>query len=120
MGDKGDTAVPGDQYADSPEESADSLYTLGYASPETAPLGIAGLLAHYCITTALKLAPAVIVTPMDFIRLPLIAVVGWVYYNEPLDLFTIVGALIVLAANFGNIFVGHRQKTTAATAAPAR
>ena len=83
-------------------------------------VGVAGLLAHYCITTALKLAPAVIVTPMDFVRLPLIAVVGWVYYNEPLDMLTIVGVLIVLAANFGNIFVEHRQKTRTPTAEPQR
>ena len=39
----GNTVVPADR-ADSPDESADVLYTLGYASTETAPLGTAGLL----------------------------------------------------------------------------
>ncbi|MDJ0877939.1 MAG: BLUF domain-containing protein [Halieaceae bacterium] len=40
----GRSAVPGAQGADTPEATADRLYTLGYASTQTAPLGTAGLI----------------------------------------------------------------------------
>ena len=45
--------------------------------------------AHFCLTTALTLAPAAVVIPFDFIRLPAIAVVGLLLYNEPLDGFVL-------------------------------
>ena len=66
-------------------------------------VGCCGLLAHYCITTALKLAPATVVAPLEFLRLPLIAVIGWAVYNEALELAVFIGAAIVFAANFLNI-----------------
>ena len=40
--------------------------------PWLALIGCAGLLAHFCLTTALSLAPATVVVPLDFARLPLI------------------------------------------------
>lgn len=73
-------------------------------------IGCAGLLAHYCITSALKLAPAVIVSPMDFLRLPVMAFIGATFYNEGLNIWVILGALIVFAANFWNIWEEGRQK----------
>lgn len=66
-------------------------------------VAIAGLCAHFCLTTALKLAPAVIVMPMDFARLPVIAVIGLVFYTEPLDAWVFFGAAIIFAANYMNI-----------------
>lgn len=74
-------------------------------------IGCAGLLAHYCITSALKLAPAVIVSPMDFLRLPVMAFIGATFYNEGLNIWVILGALIVFAANFWNIWEEGRHKT---------
>jgi drug/metabolite transporter (DMT)-like permease len=52
-------------------------------------IGIGGLLAHFCITKALQLAPATVVTPIDFCRLPVIAAIGYVFYNEALEIFFI-------------------------------
>ena len=66
-------------------------------------IGIAGLSAHLCLTKSLSLAPASIVMPFDFTRLPLVAIIGMVFYNETLDLFMITGALIILAANYLNL-----------------
>ncbi len=71
--------------------------------PWLALLGGAGVLAHLCLTKALTLAPATVVIPMDFIRLPAIAVVGMVLYAEPLDVYVFLGALVILAANWLNI-----------------
>jgi len=80
------------------------------ALPLVMLIGCAGLLAHYCITSALKLAPAVIVSPMDFLRLPVMAFIGATFYNEGFNVWIILGALIVFAANFWNIWEESRQK----------
>ena len=77
--------------------------------PWLAVIGCAGLLAHFCLTTALKLAPASIVMPIDFTRLPLIAVVGMLFYGEPLSLAVFVGAAIIFAANYLNIRFGQAK-----------
>ena len=66
-------------------------------------IGIAGVVAHLCLTKALTLAPATVVVPMDFIRLPAIALVGMLFDGEPLDLTILLGALVILAANWINL-----------------
>ena len=66
-------------------------------------IGIAGVGAHLCLTKALTLAPATVVIPMDFIRLPAIAVLGMLVYGEPLGLYVLLGALVILAASWINI-----------------
>ncbi len=71
-------------------------------------VGVAGLFAHFCITTALQFAPAVIVSPLDFIRLPLMALIGMLFYNEILDIWVLLGALLVMGGNFLNIYTEHR------------
>jgi drug/metabolite transporter (DMT)-like permease len=74
---------------------------------ESAPwlflVSLAGLLAHFCLTKALSLAPAVVVMPVDFLRLPVIAVIGYLIYGEPVTLVLIAGAAIIISANFINI-----------------
>lgn len=67
-------------------------------------IAIAGLLAHFCLTTALKLAPATVVIPIDFARLPIIAIIGVMFYNEALDPLVLLGATIIFAANYYNIW----------------
>jgi len=68
-----------------------------------AVLGVAGLMAHYCLTSALMVAPAIIVMPLDFLRLPVIAVVGMLLYGEPPDAAVFLGAAVILAANLLNL-----------------
>ncbi len=72
-------------------------------------VSVAGLVAHFCLTKALSLAPAAVVVPVDFARLPAIAVVGLVLYNEPLEGIVIVGALIIFGANYLNIMTETRN-----------
>ena len=76
-------------------------------SLETAPwlvlIGLAGLTAHYCLTHALSLAPAAVVMPIDFARLPMIALVGMLLYNETLDAWVFLGAAVIFVANYYNI-----------------
>jgi len=69
-------------------------------------IGLAGLVAHFCLTKALSIAPASTVVPMDFIRLPLIAGVGALVYQEPLEPWVFVGAAVIFAAIYLNISRG--------------
>jgi drug/metabolite transporter (DMT)-like permease len=71
-------------------------------------IAFCGLAAHFCLTTALSLAPASIVMPMDFVRLPAIAVIGMLFYAEPLTWGVIIGAALIFAANYVNILFTHR------------
>lgn len=66
-------------------------------------IGCAGLFAHLCLTNALTLAPAATVMPIDFARLPVIAVIGAVFYQEPIDIYVICGAIIIVGANYLNL-----------------
>ena len=74
--------------------------------PWLALIGLAGVVAHLCLTTALSLAPASFVVPVDFVRLPLIAVVGAVFYAEPLSLPVFLGGGIILGAIWLNLRAG--------------
>ena len=71
-------------------------------------VGICGLTAHYSLTRALSIAPASVAMPFDYIRLPVIAIVGYLYYDEPLDLFTIFGAAMIIGANYLNLLSGRK------------
>ena len=78
--------------------------------PWVVMVGCAGLLAHTCLTNALAIAPATVVTPMDFLRLPAIAVVGWAFYAEALDAWVFAGAALIFAGNYLNIWTESRSK----------
>jgi drug/metabolite transporter (DMT)-like permease len=69
-------------------------------SPWIAALACGSLFAHYCMTRAFKLADATVVVPIDFMRLPLIAVVGALAYGEPLDPLVFVGAGIIFLGTY--------------------
>ena len=78
--------------------------------PWVVVVGCAGLIAHTCLTNALAVAPATIVVPMDFARLPAIALVGMALYGEPLDGWVLLGAALIFAANYLNIWSEARRK----------
>ncbi len=73
-------------------------------------IGGAGVLAHLSLTSALKLAPASFVAPLDFLRLPLIAVVGALVYAEPLDPFVLAGGAVIFAGIWLNIRAELRSR----------
>jgi drug/metabolite transporter (DMT)-like permease len=73
-------------------------------------IGFAGLLAHFCLTNALSVAPAVIVMPMDFTRLPIIAAIGAIFYAEAMNVWIILGAVVIFSANYFNILAERRAK----------
>lgn len=77
------------------------------AWPWLAGIAVAGLAGHYCLTRALALADATVVVPMDFLRLPLIALVGAALYGEVLDAWVAAGAGVMLLGNYLNVRAGQ-------------
>jgi drug/metabolite transporter (DMT)-like permease len=71
--------------------------------PATIGVGIAGLSSHFCLTNAFRAGDATVVVPFDFLRIPLIALVGWLFYAEPLDLFVFAGAGVIIAGVVWNL-----------------
>ena len=94
----------------------DIAWPTAAALPWVLVIGCAGLAAHFCLTTALSLAPANIVMPIDFIRLPAIAVVAALIYDEALDPWVFAGAAVIFGANYLNLTYGanRQQKSPAA------
>jgi drug/metabolite transporter (DMT)-like permease len=62
-----------------------------------------GMSSHFCMARALTYAEATVVMPMDFLRLPLSALIGFLLYSEQIDLFTAIGATLILAGNLFNL-----------------
>lgn len=79
------------------------------SAPWLVIIGFAGLAAHFCLTSALKLAPATVVMPIDFARLPVIALIGWLLYQERLELAVVLGGALILMANWINIRASVRE-----------
>lgn len=63
-------------------------------------VGVGSYTAHYCLTRAVKIADASVVVGIDFIRLPLIALVGAAAYGEALDPLVFVGAAVIFAGTY--------------------
>jgi drug/metabolite transporter (DMT)-like permease len=66
-------------------------------------IGAGAFWAHYCMTQAMKLVDAMVAVPIDFIRLPMIAVVGALAYGEPFDPMVIAGAAVIFAGTYYSI-----------------
>jgi len=75
-------------------------------------IAICGTVSHYCFASAMRYADATVVVPMDFLRVPLTAMAGWLIYSERLDIFTGLGAALILIGNMLNLKqpVGRLQR----------
>ncbi|MGL6111163.1 MAG: DMT family transporter, partial [Rubrivivax sp.] len=74
-----------------------------------------GTFSHYCMARAMMHADATMVVPMDFLRVPLSALAGWLVYREAIDLYTVAGAVLILAGNLLNL---KRRPDAPTSAAP--
>ncbi len=59
-------------------------------------LAISGTLSQYCLSRALQVGETIQVITLDFMRVPLIAVLGWALYNEPIDIWVLLGSLVIM------------------------
>src|SRR5436190_5347545 len=78
-------------------------------------IAVCGTYSHYCMTRALQHAEATTIVPMDFLRVPLSALAAWLVYAEAVDLWTVLGAALILGGNALNL----RRPATAATSTAA-
>ncbi len=78
-------------------------------------IAFCGTYSHYCMARAMQHADATVVVPMDFLRVPLTALAGWLVYEERVDLFTVAGVTLILAGNLLNL---RRTTPTRAAASP--
>jgi drug/metabolite transporter (DMT)-like permease len=87
---------------------------LPYLTPAMAPalagLCLAGLSAHVCLTNAFRHGDAIVVVPLDFLRVPLIAIVGVLLYAEPFDPLVLLGAALTASGILWNIFAESRAR----------
>ena len=68
--------------------------------PWIALIGSGSYAAHYSMTRSMKLVDATVAAPIDFIRLPLIAILGALLYGESLDPLVMVGAAVIFAGTY--------------------
>ena len=83
--------------------------------PALLVVAFTGTFSHYCMARALVHAEATVVVPMDFLRVPLMALVGWAVYAEQVDMFTGTGALLILLGNLFTIRFRRRKALTSET-----
>lgn len=89
--------------------SFDWVSTTREIAPWAAAVGIAGFTSHYCLTRAMAVADATVVVPLDFLRLPVMMLVGYLLYQEQVDLAVFVGASMILAGNLLNVRAEGRK-----------
>ena len=71
--------------------------------PWIAVWGTAGLLGNYSMARAFRLADATLISPLDFLRLPFIAIIGYFVYSEAVELWTLLGAAIIFGSNYFSV-----------------
>lgn len=82
----------------------------GFVMPDAAQclwltlIGLSALSAHFCMTHAMKKTQVSIVVTLDFLRLPLISVLGVMFYAEAFNPMLVLGATLMLLGNLINIY----------------
>jgi drug/metabolite transporter (DMT)-like permease len=79
------------------------IWPSAYAFGWIVVIAFCGAFCHYCMARAMLYADATVVLPMDFLRVPLTATAGWLIYSERLDMFTVLGAALILTGNLLNL-----------------
>lgn len=100
---------------------SDPLFVTKLGMQHTLPIigiGIAGTSAHFCLTNAFRAGDASVVVPIDFLRIPLIAFVGWWLYGEQVDAVVFLGAIIIVTGVLWNLRDESRRMSLHAGVAP--
>ena len=69
-------------------------------TPWLLAIGLTGMSAHFCLARAFQLADATFCMPVDFVRLPLTALIGWLVYSEGVSVWVLVGAFLIFGSNY--------------------
>jgi len=74
-------------------------------------MAVTGLSTHWCLTNAFRYGDATIVVPLDFMRVPFIALIGWSLYGESLDAFVFAGAGLIITGVLWNVRAESERPT---------
>ena len=75
-------------------------------------VGVLGISAHYCASKAMQTAEVSSIMAMDFLRLPLVALLGMLLYNEIFDWWVVLGGGLMIVGNMigQDVWRKHRQR----------
>jgi drug/metabolite transporter (DMT)-like permease len=80
-------------------------------APLLIALGLCTVGAQQCQTRAFRAAPASLVVIVNYVQLPLIALLGWMIFGQSTDLFTWIGAAVICSSTY---YVSYREGRRAA------
>jgi drug/metabolite transporter (DMT)-like permease len=69
-----------------------------------------GTFAHVMMTRAFQLGDVSLLTPINFIQLPVVAICAWLLFSESIDRYTLIGAGIIFCST---IYIAHRERVLA-------
>ena len=78
-------------------------------------MGILATASHNCFIRAFAMGEASVIAPVDYSRLIFAALAGFVVFSTVPDIYTIVGALIIVASSF---YILRREAGAAAASGP--
>jgi drug/metabolite transporter (DMT)-like permease len=67
-------------------------------------VGLSSMTSHFCMARAMQTTDISVVVTLDFLRLPLITLVGVLVYAEAFHPIMVLGSLMVLGANLINVY----------------
>lgn len=69
-------------------------------------LGLIATLAHQSVARSFALADATAVVPFEFMRLPFVAFIGFMAFDETPDIWTWIGAGVIVSSS---VYITHRE-----------
>ena len=93
--------------------ASDPWFWTHIGAQQALPFGglvVAGLTSHFCLANAFRAGDALIVVPIDFIRIPLIALIGWSLYGESVDVLVFAGTGLIMAGVLWNLWNEARSE----------
>jgi drug/metabolite transporter (DMT)-like permease len=73
-------------------------------------MGLSSFAAQYSLSKAFILAEASLVSPVLFLRLLMVALIGYIFFGQTTDIWTWIGALIIFSAIY---YVTKRETSVA-------
>jgi drug/metabolite transporter (DMT)-like permease len=61
-------------------------------------IGACGALSQFCMFSALQVAPASFLAPFEYVRLCLMAPLGWLFFQEQINGYFYVGAVLIIVS----------------------
>ena len=75
-------------------------------APLLLALGVCTIGAQQCQTRSFRVAPASLVVVVNYVQLPMVALLGFLVFGQTTDIWTWVGAAVICASTY---YVGYRE-----------